>query len=88
MFHTYIIYSASTDRYYTGHTSVGVGKRLQRHNNGWKRSTKAGIPWELRYYKSFEEKSLAIKWEGFIKEQKSRSFIQRLIDSDENEAVK
>jgi len=34
MFQTYIIYSESLDQYYTGHTSVGVEKRLARHNDG------------------------------------------------------
>ncbi|WP_372637933.1 GIY-YIG nuclease family protein [Fodinibius sp.] len=85
MFETYIMYSASRDQYYTGHTSVGAAKRVTRHNDEWTRSTKAGIPWELVYKKNFATKSEAIKWELFIKRQKSRSFIERLISSAENE---
>jgi len=85
MYQTYIIYSKSTDKYYTGHTSVGIEIRLQRHNDGWTRSTKAGIPWELCYSISYDSKSEAIKRECFIKRQKSRTFIENLIKSDENE---
>ena len=85
MFQTYILYSDSIDRYYTGHTTVGTAKRLDRHNNGSNPSTKAGIPWQLKYCKSFGSKSEAIKWEKTIKRQKSRNFIENLINSDENE---
>jgi len=85
MYQTYIIYSSSRDRFYIGHTSVGARKRLERHNEGWTRSTQSGIPWDLLYVKSFDQKSEAIKWEYFIKRQKSRSFIQKLIDGTENE---
>jgi putative endonuclease len=85
MFYTYIIHSESSDEYYTGHTSTKVEKRLERHNDGWNPSTKHGIPWQMKYYKSFETKTEAIKWENFIKRQKSRQFIEKLIASEENE---
>ncbi|MFD2532855.1 GIY-YIG nuclease family protein [Gracilimonas halophila] len=57
MYKTYIIYSLSSDKYYIGSTSVGVEKRLERHNEGWSRSTKSGIPWVIKYSKSFDVKS-------------------------------
>ena len=85
MHQSYILYSQSKDRYYIGSTSVGVELRLKRHNEGWTKSTKSGIPWELKYAKGFGSKSEALKWEKFIKKQKSRLFIQTLISSDENE---
>jgi len=85
MFYTYILYSESIDHYYTGYTSVGVAKRLKKHNRGGNRSTKAGIPWEVVYCKNFVTKTEAIKWENFIKRQKSRAFIEKLIKSEENE---
>ena len=85
MFQTYILYSQSDDQYYTGYTSVGVKKRLARHNDGSSSSTKSGIPWRIKYVKSFESKSEAIKWENFIKQQKSRTFIAKLIKSEDNE---
>jgi putative endonuclease len=85
MYQTYIIYSQSTDRYYIGSTGVGVEKRVERHNEGWSRSTKSGTPWKVKYVKSFKTKTEALKWEHKIKRQKSRAFIERLIDSEENE---
>jgi len=85
MYHTYILYSKSIDRYYTGHTSVGVRQRLERHNNEDVSSTKHGTPWEIKYCKAFETKTEAMKWENFIKRQKSRSFKERLIDGEDND---
>tara|TARA_R110002050_G_scaffold151380_5_gene278464 strand:+ start:3867 stop:4175 length:309 start_codon:yes stop_codon:yes gene_type:complete len=82
---TYIIYSSSLNRFYIGSTSVGVKLRVERHNAGWTRSTKHGIPWELRYFKNFSTKKEALKWEMFIKKQKSKVFIERLINSEDNE---
>lgn len=61
MYQTYIIYSTLKDRYYIGSTGVGVEKRLERHNEGWTRSTKSGAPWALKYYLSFESKTEALK---------------------------
>ena len=85
---TYIISSQTKNRYYIGSTSVGPDLRLQRHNDGWTRSTKSGAPWILKYLKNFDSKSEALKWERFIKKQKSRVFIEKLINSDENEYSK
>ena len=88
MYQTYIIYSQSKERYYIGSTGVGVETRVERHNEGWSRSTKAGKPWVIKYIKSFDTKSEALKWENHIKRQKSRNFIERLIASEENEYKK
>ncbi len=85
MHQVYILYSTSIDKYYAGSTSVGVELRLKRHNEGWTKSIRAGIPWALKYVKSFESKSEALSKERFIKKQKSRKFIEGLISSEENE---
>ena len=85
MFYTYIIYSQSRNRYYTGYTSATLQDRLDRHNNGMTLSTKSGIPWKFVFIKSFGNKTDAIKFENLIKRQKSREFIERLIRSDKNE---
>ncbi len=85
MHQVYIIYSEGSDRYYVGSTSVGVAKRVERHNAGWSRSTKSGIPWEVKYVESFATKSEALAKERHIKKQKSRTYIEGLIDSDSNE---
>ena len=78
MFKTYILYTDSKDRYYVGHTS-NIDDRLIRHNQGRSKSTKYGIPWRVLYTKDFETKSEAYTYEMYIKNQKSRIFIERLI---------
>lgn len=85
MYYAYIIYSHSRDTYYKGHTSLTPQKRLERHNGGWTVSTRSGIPWILKFFKSFDTRSEAIRYELFLKKQKNRSFIESLIASDENE---
>ena len=78
MWYVYIIYSESIDRYYVGSTS-NIELRLERHNAGWGRYTKRGIPWVLKYKEEFETKSEAIKRENEIKRMKSRIYIEELI---------
>ena len=85
MYWGYIIYSDSKDRFYIGTSGVGPEIRLTRHNAGWTRSTKSGIPWEIKFVKSFDSKTEALKWEKMVKKQKSRPFIEGLINSEENE---
>jgi len=53
--------------------------RLERHNLGWGRFTKSGIPWELIYYEIFTSKSDALKREREIKSKKSRKYIENLL---------
>ena len=85
MYWGYIIYSRSKDRFYIGTTGAGVEIRVERHNNGWTKSTKAGIPWKLKFVKTFESKSEALKWERWMKRQKSRTLIEQSISDAENE---
>ena len=85
MYWGYIIFSKVRDRYYIGTTGVGVEIRVDRHNEGWTKSTKSGIPWKLMFTRTFESKSEALEWERMVKRQKSRAFIKELISSDENE---
>jgi putative endonuclease len=80
MYHVYILYSPSKDRYYIGHTGVTPEKRTQRHNEGWTQSTKSGIPWELVFSQQAPDKTTAIKWENHIKRQKSRRFTEEIIN--------
>ncbi len=60
MFFTYILQSDLNKHYYIGHTS-NLEIRLQRHNAGWSKSTKSGIPWKIVYSQEFNTKSEAIK---------------------------
>ena len=78
MWFTYIIYSHKLDRYYIGYTD-NPSWRVQRHNLGWGRYTRAGIPWKLVYFEPYRTKQEALKREREIKSKKSRTYIESLI---------
>ena len=78
LYFVYIIYSATRDRYYTGHTD-NLPKRIEQHNNGYESSTKSGVPWKLKYTEEFKTRSEAMKREYEIKSKKSRKYIEKLI---------
>ncbi len=78
MWFVYILYSVKIDRYYVGVTD-NLEWRLERHNAGWGRYTKRGIPWEIVYTETFKNKSEALKRERSIKRRKSREYIEQLI---------
>jgi putative endonuclease len=78
MWKVYIIYSEKINRYYTGITD-DIEWRLERHNQGWSRSTKHGIPWKVVYTEVYMNKCKALKREREIKNRKSRNYIENLI---------
>ena len=80
MWFVYIIYSEKLDRYYIGYTD-DIPWRIERHNQGWGRFTKSGIPWQLVYFETYSTKQEAIKRERAIKIKKSRSYIESLISN-------
>ena len=86
MFYVYILYNAKSDRYYIGHTP-DVYKRLEEHNNPQENKyTSKYLPWELKlYFKVTESRGDAMLVERFIKKQKSRDFIQKLIHKQGDE---
>ncbi|MBS3767676.1 MAG: GIY-YIG nuclease family protein [Candidatus Cloacimonetes bacterium] len=79
MYYTYILHSEKLDKFYTGHTN-NLKLRLERHNDGWSRSTKSGIPWKIVYKEKYNTKSEAMKREYEIKRKKSRKYIESLIN--------
>ena len=80
MWYTYIIYSESIRKFYTGFTD-NLNRRLERHNSGWGKFTSSGIPWRLVYFERFTSKTEAIKRENEIKKKKSRKYIESLINA-------
>ena len=77
-FFTYILYSASIDKYYVGQTN-DIHKRLHRHNAGLNRFSKRGIPWIIVYFEDFSSRAEAMRRERQIKAWKSRTKILELI---------
>jgi len=76
----YILYSKTADKYYVGHTS-NVDDRLFRHTNSGSKSTKHTDDWILKYRKTYDTRSEAMRKELEIKRKKSRKYIEWLISS-------
>ncbi|MEP0806658.1 MAG: GIY-YIG nuclease family protein [Chloroflexota bacterium] len=66
MFYTYILRSEQLQRYYVGSTQ-DVENRLNEHNAGKSKSTRAGIPWRLIHVEEFPTRSEAMLRERKIK---------------------
>ncbi len=77
---TYILYSAKLDKYYTG-SCEDINVRITQHNTGRNTSTKAGVPWEIKYIEEYNTRSEAQSRELEIKKKKSRKYIEWLISS-------
>ena len=81
MYAVYILYSGKCNRYYVGY-SADVVSRLERHNAGMVTATKNCCPYRLCGTKSFETETEARKEEYRIKKQKSRKYIEWLLDGN------
>jgi putative endonuclease len=73
-FYTYILYSKSLKKFYTGSTQDLVN-RIEEHNNGEGNFTKTGVPWELITSFEFETRSEALKYENLIKKRGAKRFL-------------
>jgi len=82
MFYVYILKSLKDGSYYIGYTQ-DIESRISKHNLSNKGYSATKKPWILVYSEKFENKTLAIKRENFLKAQKSKVFIERLISSSE-----
>jgi len=62
----YVLKSVIHKRHYYGHT-IDLENRLEKHNTGKVRSTKAYRPWKVIYTEEFPTKSEAYQRELFFK---------------------
>ena len=75
----YILYSSSIDSYYKGQTS-DLKDRIRRHNAGYEKATKAGIPWILVWSAIKETRGEALRLERKLKNlsrERTIQFIQK-----------
>ena len=79
-FYFYILYSASLDKYYLGHTSDTLEERLRRHLSNHKGFTSKAKDWLVVYKEEFADKSQAYRRELEVKSWKSKKRIAELID--------
>jgi putative endonuclease len=81
MFWTYIIYSRQFDKYYIGFTH-DIEKRLIAHNHTKSKGfTRRYQPWELVFYKFFENKKEAMDFEKYLKSLKSKKALIELLQN-------
>ncbi len=71
---TYIIYSNSIRKFYTGQTH-DLTNRLEEHNRGKSSFTSKGIPWKIVYSKEFTNRSDAVRLERSIKKRGASRFL-------------
>jgi putative endonuclease len=70
----YILYSDSLSRYYAGITD-NLDDRLRRHNSGYSKATKAGVPWVLVRVIPMETRGEAMRLERKIKSRGIRRYL-------------
>ena len=78
IFTVYILKSTITGKYYIGYTD-NLDIRIKHHNAGRNTSTKYGVPWNLVYSESFNNRTDAWKRERQIKLYKSGEAFKKLI---------
>jgi putative endonuclease len=83
MYYIYILYSKVADKFYVGH-SRDPWKRLEQHNaNRIDKYTGKYSNWELKaVFEISPFKGEANKFEKFIKRQKSKLLLLKLIDEN------
>ena len=75
MTYVYVLRSTPTGRYYVG-ISSNPAKRLQQHNSGQTKSTKAYVPWEIVCAVPYDSREGAASVEYKLKSSKSRKVIE------------
>jgi putative endonuclease len=80
MYFVYILYSEKCDRYYIGYCS-DIEARLHRHNSGMVTATRNCRPYIIKAIKAFSFEVEARKEELRIKKQKSRKYLEWLIET-------
>lgn len=80
MYYLYILRSKKDQSYYIGSTSNLIN-RLEGHNKGRSKYTKARRQWELAYNEEFQSLSESKRREYYLKSLKSRVAITKLIEA-------
>jgi putative endonuclease len=82
MYYIYFLYSQAADKYYVGH-SQDPFKRLEQHlSNSGDKYTGSYVDWKLKaVFEVSPIRGEADKIERFIKRQKSRNLLERMLDS-------
>jgi len=77
-YYTYVIKSRSDNKLYIG-WATDVYKRLEEHNKGLVRATRARVPFELAYFEACRSKTKAIQREKQLKTGYGRAYLKSRI---------
>ena len=80
MYHVYVIYNKTSNKYYIGQTD-DIKRRLIKHNNHTFKSYTSRFPgeWELIHEELVTTRSEALKREKGLKSGRGREFIKTII---------
>lgn len=86
MYYVYALVSIKNRHVYIGY-STDVSNRVDTHNAGKVKSTKANVPWELIYYEAFLSKHDATKREYQLKRSSYKTRLKRRIVNSIDESI-
>jgi putative endonuclease len=78
MFFVYILEALESKKYYIGQTD-NLEERVKSHNKGRNLSTKAFIPWNLKWWNEYQTRSEAVKVERTLKGIKKRAGLEKFV---------
>lgn len=78
MAEVYILQSERNNRYYVGSTK-NLDRRLKEHKNGKSKFTKLVLPIKLVFRQKFNDIRIARKVEYWLKRQKDKKLLERVI---------
>ena len=83
MFYIYVLYSLTSDLYYVGYTTDYL-RRLHQHNYDTNDTfTSKHRPWQLKaVFEAGENEGEVMRIEKFIKKQKSRKLIEKMLSGE------
>ena len=76
-YYVYVLKSDAYNRIYIGQTE-NLSKRMERHNQGWVKSTKPYRPWKLLFFEEVDSREHALKRERFWKQSNNRMKIRSM----------
>ncbi|OGL38027.1 hypothetical protein A3J32_01980 [Candidatus Saccharibacteria bacterium RIFCSPLOWO2_02_FULL_46_7] len=77
-FYVYLLRSMTNGNLYIGFAH-DLKKRIDEHNKGLNRSTKAFMPWELIYYEAHKEETDARRREKYLKTTAGERALRRML---------
>ena len=83
--YVYILYSETISKYYVGQTTA-IEKRVLRHNKGYVKSTKRGLPWKLIWNIEVVNRSEALLLERKIKKRGAKRYLDNQFGASRKDA--